>query len=101
MRPSTILQALSPALAPGSDWPEAKAGDFLLSYEDGSEDLVARVPGVTAQMVAFVTKFMEWPAERGSRSAPIDAHDFAPLDSEWVDDWRAQGVHEDVGRHQN
>jgi len=85
MRPSTILQALSPALAPDSDWPDAKVGDFLLSFEDGSEELVTRVPGVTMQTVAFVTKFMGWPAERGSRSAPIDAHDFAPLDTEWID----------------
>lgn len=85
MRPSTILQALSPALAPDFDWPDARAGDFLLSYEDGSEELVPRVPGVMLQPVAFVTKFMEWPAERGSRSAPIGAHDYAPLDAEWID----------------
>jgi hypothetical protein len=85
MRPSTILQALSPALAPDSDWPDAKAGDFLLSYEDGSEELVPRVPGVTLQPIAFVQKAMEWPAERGSKSAPIAAHDFVPLDAEWID----------------
>ena len=52
MRPSTILQALSPALAPDSDRPDDRAGDFLLSYEDGSEELVPRLPGVMLQPVA-------------------------------------------------
>lgn len=84
-RPSKLLQALSPELASGSDWPEARAGDFIITHEDGCEELVPRVPGVTMQPVAFVTKFMEWPAERGARTAPIDEHDFAPLDTEWID----------------
>jgi hypothetical protein len=85
MRPSRILQAPSPELAQESDWPDAKAGDFALSFEDGSEELVPRVPGVTLLPVAFQQKWMEWPAERGSRSAPIDAHDYSPLDAEWID----------------
>jgi hypothetical protein len=84
MRPSTVLQALSPALASG-EWLDAKAGDFLLSFEDGSEELRPRIPGVTVQPVAFEQKWMEWPAERGSRSAPIAAHAYSPLDAEWVD----------------
>jgi hypothetical protein len=40
---------------------------------------------VTVQWVAFILKWMEWPAERGSKSAPIDAHDYSPLDMEWID----------------
>ena len=47
LRLSTLLQALSPAVAEGSGYPEAKAGDFLLAFEDGSEKLAPRAKGVT------------------------------------------------------
>jgi hypothetical protein len=84
MRPSTILQALSPAVAPGSDWPDARPGDIMLSFEDGSEKLVPRVPGVTFLPVVCVEKAVEWPPERGTRSAPVDHHDYVPLDALWL-----------------
>jgi hypothetical protein len=83
LRLSTILQALSPQLAPGSNWPDAKAGDILINYED-SEQLFPRVPGVTFQPIASVEFAVEWPPERGSRSAPVAHHDFVPLDAEWL-----------------
>jgi hypothetical protein len=83
-RPSKLLQSLSPELASG-DWPDARAGDYITVFEDGAEELVPRVPGMTAQPVVFVTKWMEGPAERGARSAPIDEHDYSPLDAEWLD----------------
>ena len=78
MRLSSILQALSPAVAPGSDYPEARPGDFMLAFEDSSERLVPRVPGVTFVPVAAIENAVEWPPERGTRSAPIDHHDFVP-----------------------
>jgi hypothetical protein len=84
MRPSKILQATSPELQPGPDRKDAQDGDYVLYYEDGSEKIFPRVPGVPLIPVAFVEKAMEWPAERGSGSAPIAAHDFVPPDAEWV-----------------
>jgi hypothetical protein len=83
LRLSTILQALSPQLAPGSNWPDAKAGDILINYED-SEELFPRVPGVRFQPIASVEWAVEWLPERGSRSAPVAHHDFVPLDAEWL-----------------
>jgi hypothetical protein len=83
LRLSVILQALSPQLAPGSNWPDAKAGDILINYED-SEELFPRVPGVTIQPVVSVEKAVEWLPERGSKSAPVAHHDFVPLDAEWL-----------------
>jgi len=85
VRLTKLLQALSPACAPGSPWPDAKAGDYLLAFEDGSERLVPRVPGVTFLPVVGVEKAVEWTPERGSRSAPVAHHDFVPLDAEWID----------------
>jgi hypothetical protein len=38
-RLSRFLQALSPELAEGSEWPDARAGGIMLSFEDGSEQL--------------------------------------------------------------
>jgi hypothetical protein len=84
LRLSTILQALSPALAPGSDYPEARAGDFLLAFEDSSEKLVPRAQGVVFVPVASVEYAVEWPADRGSRGAPIEHHDIVPLDAQWI-----------------
>ena len=83
LRLSTILQALSPQLTPGSNWPDAKAGDILINYED-SEELFPRVPGVTLQPIASVEWAVEWLPERGSKSAPVAHHDFVPLDAEWL-----------------
>jgi hypothetical protein len=83
LRLSTILQALSPQLAPGSNWCDAKAGDILINYED-SEELFPRIPGVTIQPVVSVEKAVEWLPERGSKSAPVAHHDFVPLDAEWL-----------------
>ena len=85
LRLSTILQALSPAVAQGSNYPEARPGDFLLCFEDGSEKLVSRAAGVTLLPIMFLDKAVEWPPDRGSRSAPIDHHDFVPADAEWID----------------
>jgi hypothetical protein len=82
---SKLLQALSPACQPGSDWPDAKPGDFLLSFEDGTEQLFARGPGVKFQPIASTEKAVEWLPERGSRSAPVEHHDFVPLDAQWID----------------
>ena len=82
---STILQALSPAVAAGSDYPEARPGDFLLAFEDGSEKLVPRPLGVTFIPVAAAAYAVEWPADRGSRSAPIAHHDAVPLDAQWTE----------------
>ena len=84
LRPSRILQALSPEVAQGSSYSEARPGDFLISYED-SEQLVARAVGVTLLPIVTVKKFVEWPADRGEKSPPIDEHDFCPVDAEWVD----------------
>ena len=84
MRPSRILQALSPEVAPGSDWPDAKAGDLMFSFEDRSEEHFPRVPGATAQMIAFLTQFVEWEPQRGSKIPPVAVHDFAPLDAQWL-----------------
>jgi hypothetical protein len=84
MRPSKILQAVSPELAPGPDRLNAQAGDYLLYYEDGSSKVFPRIPGVETHPVAFVEKAMEWPGERGSGAGPIAAHDFVPADAEWV-----------------
>ena len=64
-------------MAPGSNWPDAKAGDILINYED-SEKLFPRVPGVTFQPIASVEYAVEWLPERGSRSAPVAHHDFVP-----------------------
>ena len=83
LRLSTILQALSPALAPGSNWPDAKAGDILINFEY-SEELFPRVPGVKLQPIAAVEYAVEWLPERGSRSAPVAHHPFVPLDAEWL-----------------
>jgi hypothetical protein len=83
LRLSTILQALSPQLAPGSNWPDAKAGDILINYED-SEELFPRVPGVMLQPIASVEWAVEWLPERGSRSAPVAHHAFVPADAEWL-----------------
>jgi hypothetical protein len=83
MRPSRILQALSPELASG-DWPDAKAGDLMFSFEDRSEEHFPRVPGATAQMIAFQTQFVEWEPQRGSKTPPVAVQDFAPLDSQWL-----------------
>jgi hypothetical protein len=83
LRLSTILQALSPQLAPGSNWPDAKAGDIFINYED-SEELFPRVPGVKLQPIAAVEYAVEWLPERGSRSAPVAHHPFVPLDAEWL-----------------
>jgi hypothetical protein len=44
MRLARLLQALSPACQPGSGWPDARPGDFLTAYEDGSEKLFSRIP---------------------------------------------------------
>ena len=85
LRLSTILQALSPAVAQGSDYPEARPGDFLLSFEDGSEKLVPRAQGVVFVPVASVEYAVEWPPDRGTRSAPIEHHDVVPLDAQWVE----------------
>jgi hypothetical protein len=85
MRPSRVLQALSPELAPGSDWSEARPGDLMISFPDRSEQLFPRVPGVTAQLIASVTQFVEWGPERGAMIPPVDVHDFAPLDAQWID----------------
>lgn len=85
LRLSTILQALSPAVAQGSDYPEARPGDFLLAFEDGSEKLVPRAQGVTFVPVAAIEYAVEWPPDRGTRSAPIEHHDVVPLDAQWVE----------------
>jgi hypothetical protein len=85
VRLSKLLQALSPAVAPGSSWPDARPGDILVCYEDGAEKLFPRVPGVTFLPVVAVEKAVEWPPGRGSRSAPIDHHDYVPADAEWID----------------
>jgi hypothetical protein len=85
MRPSRILQALSPELAPGSDWPEAKQGDLMFSYEDRSEEHYPRTPGVTVQLIACVVKFLEWEPQRGAKKPPIAAYDRMPLDASWRD----------------
>jgi hypothetical protein len=84
MRPSRILQALSPEVAPGSDWPAAKAGDLMFSFEDRSEEHFPRVPGATAQMIAFLTQFVEWEPQRSSKTPPVAVHDFAPPDVQWL-----------------
>ena len=84
VRLTKLLQALSPACQPGSPWPDAKAGDFIVAYEDGSEKLFPRVPGVTVQPVVSIEKAVEWTPDRGSRSAPVAHHDFVPLDAEWI-----------------
>jgi hypothetical protein len=84
MRPSRVLQALSPELASG-DWPAARAGDLMCSFPDRSEQLYPRIPGVKAQLIASVTQFVEWGPERGAKTPPIAVYDFAPLDSQWVD----------------
>jgi hypothetical protein len=85
LRLSTILQAGSPAVAAGSDYPEARPGDFHLAFEDGSEKLVPRTLGVTLLPVVCVEKAVEWPADRSARGAPIDHHDVMPLDAQWVE----------------
>jgi hypothetical protein len=84
MRPAKILQNTSPELAPGSDRLDAQAGDFLLYYEDGSQKVFPRIPGVTLLPVVFIERAMEWPLERGSGNAPVYAHDFVPADAEWL-----------------
>ena len=86
LRLSTLLQALSPAVAQGSDYPEARPGDFLLSFEDGSEKLAPRAKGVPFIPVAAAAYAVEWPSDRGSRGAPIAHHDIVPLDARWVED---------------
>jgi hypothetical protein len=85
VRLSKLLQALSPAVAPGSPWPDAKAGDFLMAFDDDSEQLFPRIPGVTFLPVVSIEKAVEWTPERGSRSAPVEHHDFVPADAEWID----------------
>jgi hypothetical protein len=85
MRPSRVLQALSPEVAQGSDWPDAKAGDLMFSYPDRSEQLYPRVPGVKAQLIASVTQYVEWEPQRGAKKPPVDVHDFAPMDAQWLD----------------
>jgi hypothetical protein len=83
MRPSRILQALSPELEPGSDWPEAKQGDLMFSFEDRSEAHYPRVPGVTVQLIACVQKYLEWEPQRGAKKPPIATYDRLPLDAVW------------------
>ena len=85
LRLSTILQAGSPAVVAGSDYPGSRAGDFLLAFEDGSERLVPRSQGVPFIPVAAVALAVEWPADRSARGAPIDHHDVMPLDAQWVE----------------
>jgi hypothetical protein len=82
-RPSTVLQALSPAVAEGSDYPEARPGDLLFNFEDRSERLYKRVPGVKVQLLACVTVFVEWSPERSAKKPPVAVHDYAPLDAQW------------------
>ena len=72
-------------MAQGSDYPEARPGDFLLAFEDGSERLVPRALGVIFIPVAAAAFAVEWPADRGARSAPIEHHDVVPLDAQWVE----------------
>jgi hypothetical protein len=84
VRLAKLLQALSPAVAPGSPWPDAKPGDILASYEDASEKLFPRSQGMPLVPVAFAESAVEWAPERGARSAPIAHHDFVPLDAEWI-----------------
>ena len=67
LRLSTILQASSPAVAAGSDYPEVRPGDFQLAFEDGSERHVPRTQGVVFIPVACVALAVEWP--RGSQRA--------------------------------
>jgi hypothetical protein len=84
MRLSTILNPLSRALAPGSNFPDAKAGDILVNFED-SEQLFPRSPGVPFLPVVFNEVSVEWGPERGSGGAPIAHHDFMPLDATWLE----------------
>jgi hypothetical protein len=78
------LQALSPAVAPGSPWPDARPGDYLVTYADGSEKLCPRIPGVPVLPVVFMEKAVEWAPERGTRAPPVAHHDFVPLDAAWI-----------------
>ena len=82
MKLSTILNALSRALLPNSNFPHAKPGDILINYED-SEELFPRVPGVPILPVAFGNMWVEWGPVFGG--APIDHHDRMPLDAQWVE----------------
>ena len=83
MRLSTILNALSKAVAlPNSNFPTAKPGDILVNYED-SEELFPRVPGVPFLPVAFGEMAVEWGPAFGG--APIAHHDRTPLDAVWVE----------------
>ena len=56
-----------------------------MAFEDGSERLVPRAQGVTFIPVAAEEYAVEWPADRGSRSAPIEHHDRVPLDAQWIE----------------
>jgi hypothetical protein len=84
VRLSKLLQALSPAVAPGSPWPDARPGDYLVTYADGSERLFSRTSGVPIVPVVFMEKAVEWGPERGTRAPPVAHHDFVPLDAEWI-----------------
>jgi hypothetical protein len=84
MRPSRVLQALSPELAPGSNWPDAKAGDLMFSFDDRSEELFSRATGAKVQLIVLATQYIGWEAQRGSKNPPVAVYDFAPLDAQWM-----------------
>jgi hypothetical protein len=84
MRPSRVLQALSPELAPDSNWPDAKAGDLMFSFDDRSEELFSRATGAKVQLIVSVTQFIEWEAQRGAKKPPVGVYDWVPLDAQWM-----------------
>jgi hypothetical protein len=85
MRISAVLQQLSGALAPDSDWPDAKAGDLLFFFQDRTDQLYPRVPGARVQLIASVTQFVEWEPSRSAKKPPVANHDVMPLDAQWIE----------------
>ena len=81
-RPSSILQAMSPELAPGPKHIEgAKAGDIKICYEDGHREAYSK--GVPVITLMFAERVVEW-SPRGSTAPPI-THYRMPVDADWRD----------------